>query len=66
MGMTRINRQDITTPAEEVSVSQLKDLADIPEHEKLYDVSDGRVLDDSERVRPDHREFGTVTDWDRG
>jgi len=66
MGMTKVNQKDITTPTEELSVSELKDLADIPAHEKLYDVRDGSVLDDNERIRPDHREFGTVTDWDRG
>jgi|YNPBryBLVA2012_1023415.scaffolds.fasta_scaffold152683_1 hypothetical protein len=66
MGKTRINNREITTPSEELTVRELKELADIPEHEKLYDVRDGQVLEDDQRVRPDHREFGSTPDWERG
>jgi hypothetical protein len=65
MGMTKINEKQVVTPSDEMKVSDLKELANVPEHEKLYN-KQGHVLDDDEVVRTDHQEFGVVTDWERG
>lgn len=65
MGKTMVNGKPVVTPASEATVSELKELADIPPNEKLYN-KDGRVLEDNEVVPTDHTEYGAVTDWRRG
>jgi hypothetical protein len=66
MGKTLVNGRSVVTPASETAVSELKELADVPPHEKLY-TKEGRVLGDSEVVPTDHgAEYGAVTDWVRG
>jgi hypothetical protein len=66
MGMTKINDKPVVTPADQMRVEELKELADIPKHEKLYNPADGRVLDDGEVVPANDREYGVVPDWERG
>jgi hypothetical protein len=41
-------------------------LAGVPEHDVLYDLNTGDVLDDQETVPTDHHNYGVVTDWQRG
>ncbi len=66
MGKTVVNGKPVVTPASEMKVAELKELADVPEHEKLY-TKDGQVLDNSDVVPTDHgAEYGAVTDWTRG
>ena len=66
MGKTLVNGNPVVTPASEMKVSDLKELADVPEHEKLY-AKDGRILGDGDVVSTDHgAEYGAVTDWTRG
>lgn len=65
MGKTVVNEKAVVTPGSEMKVSDLKELADVPEHEKLY-TKDGRVLDDNEVVPTNDAEYGAVTDWTRG
>lgn len=66
MGKTVVNGKPVVTPASETQVSELKELADVPPHEKLY-TKDGRVLGDNDVVPTDHgAEYGAVTDWERG
>jgi hypothetical protein len=66
MGKTKVNDKEVVTPASEIPVSELKELAGIPPHEKLYDTKDGRVLADDDVVPTDHRTYGATEDWDRG
>lgn len=66
MGKTLVNGKPLVTPTSEMKVSDLKELADVPDHEKLY-AKDGHVLDDNELIPTDHgAEYGAVTDWTRG
>ena len=65
MGKTTVNGKDVVTPMSEIKVSELKELADVPAHEKLY-TKDGKVLDDRDVIPTDHAEYGAVTDWTRG
>jgi hypothetical protein len=65
VGMTKINDKSVVTPAAEMKVSELKALAAVPEHDRLYD-RQGRVLDDNETVPTDHAEYGVAPDWERG
>jgi hypothetical protein len=66
MGMTKVNNKPVVTPAEEMKVEDLKELAGIPQHEVLYEPGSGRVLQDSDVVPTNHNEYGVVTDWERG
>jgi hypothetical protein len=65
VGKTIIDDKAIVTPASEAKVSELKELAGIPRHEKLY-AKDGRILDDAEVVPTDHAEYGVIPDLERG
>ena len=65
MGKVNINNRDLVAPAAEMSVKELKELADVPAHDKLY-TQDGRVLDDNEVVPTEDARYGAVTDWERG
>ena len=65
MGKTVVNGKPVVTPSSEIKVSELKELADVPAHEKLY-TKDGQILDDDQVVPVDHAEYGAVTDWTRG
>lgn len=66
MGKTLVNGKPVVTPASEMTVSELKELADVPEHEKLYS-KDGRILGENDVVPTEHgAEYGAVTDWTRG
>ena len=65
MGKTIVNGRPVVTPAPTMRVSELKELAVVPLHEKLYS-RDGRILRDDEVVVTDDAEYGAVTDWTRG
>lgn len=65
MGKTLINGKAVVTPASEMKVSELKELADVPEHEVLYG-KDGQILRNNAVVPTDDAEYGVVTDWVRG
>jgi hypothetical protein len=65
MGKALVNGKPVVVPSSEMKVSELKELADIPPHEKLYS-KDGRILEDDEVVPTEHAEYGAVTDWTRG
>jgi len=65
MGKTLVNGKPVVTSESEIKVSELKELADVPPHEKLYS-KEGRIMDDNETVPTDHAEYGAVTDWTRG
>jgi len=60
-----VNGRPVQVQSPTVEVSELKALACIPEHEKLYN-REGRVLQDVEVVPAEHAEYGAVTDWTRG
>jgi hypothetical protein len=64
--MTKVNNKPVVTPADEMKVEDLKELAGIPGHEVLYEPGSGRVLHDSDVVPTNHNEYGVVTDWERG
>ena len=65
MGKVNINSREIVAPAAEMKVKELKELADVPAHEKLY-AADGRILDDDEVVPTEDARYGAIPDWDRG
>ena len=66
MGKTHVNGTPIVTTGPTASVAELKQLADIPDHEKLYN-KEGKVLADTAIVPTEHNaEYGAVTDWERG
>lgn len=65
MGKTLVNGKQVVAPSNQMKVSDLKELADIPAHEKLYS-KDGQILDDNQVIPTDHAEYGAVTDWTRG
>ncbi|MEY3556873.1 MAG: hypothetical protein RLZZ580_2930 [Cyanobacteriota bacterium] len=65
MGKTRINNREIVTPAPQMPVRDLKELAGIPAHEVVYDQA-GHVLDNNQIVPTDDTQYGSVTDWVRG
>ncbi len=65
MGKAIVNGKPVVAPASEMTVSELKELASVPRHEKLYG-KDGRVLDESEVVPTEGAEYGAITDWTRG
>jgi hypothetical protein len=65
MGKVKVNDKELVAPAAEMTVKDLKDLADLPEHDKLY-TPDGRMLDDTDVVPTEGARYGAVTDWDRG
>jgi hypothetical protein len=66
MGKMVINGKPVVAPAAEMKVEDLKELADIPQHEVLYDPETGRVLKDEEVVKTDEKQLGATEDWDRG
>ena len=65
MGKINVNNRDLVAPAAEMTVKELKELADVPARDKLY-TPDGQILDDNEVVSTEGARFGAVTDWDRG
>ena len=65
MGLTKVNQRAVVTPANEMQVATLKELAGVPAHERLYDAT-GRVLNDLEVVSTQDQEYGAVGDWERG
>jgi len=66
MGMPKINNKPIITPSDEMSVADLKRLAEISELEQLYDLKSGRVLANDEVVDTREAAYGSTTDWERG
>ena len=66
MGLPKINNQTVVTPADRMSVAELKSLGEISELERLYDLQSGRALDDAEVVDTRDAEYGSTTDWERG
>lgn len=65
MGKVNVNNREIVAPAAQMRVDELKELADVPAHEKLY-TPDGRVLADDEVVPTEDARYGAIPDWDRG
>jgi hypothetical protein len=66
MGKTTVGDKAVVTPASETRVSELKELADIPAHEKLY-TKDGRILEDDEVVPTEHNaRYDVIPDLVRG
>ncbi len=65
MGKVNVNNREIVAPAAEMKVKELKELADVPPHEKLY-TPDGRILDDNDVVKTEDARYGAIPDWDRG
>ena len=65
MGKVNVNNREIVAPAAEMKVKELKELADVPAHEKLYS-PDGRILGDDEVVKTEDARYGAIPDWDRG
>ena len=65
MGKVNVNSREIVAPAAEMKVKELKELADVPAHEKLYS-AEGRVLDDDDVVATQDTRYGAIPDWDRG
>ena len=65
MGKVIINNRETVAPAAEMQVKDLKELAEVPAHEKLY-TPDGLVLDDDEVVPTEDARYGAIPDWDRG
>ena len=65
MGKMRVNNRELVAPESRMTVSEIKELALVPRHEKLYS-KDGRILRDDEVVGTDDAEYGAVTDWTRG
>ncbi len=66
MGMPKINNKPIITPSDEMTVADLKQLAEISELEQLYDLKSGRVLANDEMVDTREAAYGSTTDWERG
>jgi hypothetical protein len=66
MGMPKINNQPIITPSDEMSVADLKRLAEISDLEQLYDLKSGRVLANNEVVDTREAAYGSTMDWERG
>jgi hypothetical protein len=65
MGKLRVNNREVVAPESRMTVKEIKELALVPMHEKLYG-KDGRILRDDEVVGTEDTEFGAVTDWTRG
>lgn len=65
MGKTVINGRSIVAPQDTMRVSELKELAGIPERDVLYD-KQGQVLQNEQQVPTADAEYGAVTDWVRG
>lgn len=65
MGKMKVNNREIVAPGSTMKVSEIKELALVPMHEKLYS-REGRILRDDEVVVTDDAEYGAVTDWTRG
>ena len=65
MGKVLVNGTPVETPAAELKVAELKELASLPAHDRLY-TEDGKILDDRDVVPADGRRLGAVTDWERG
>jgi hypothetical protein len=66
MGLTKVNNREIVAPADQMRVADLKELANIPAHEKLYDIRDGHVFEDNDLISTSHRDYGATEDWERG
>lgn len=65
MGKVKVANREIVAPAAEMKVSDLKELANVPPHEKLY-TPDGQLLNDEEVVSTEEADYGVAPDWDRG
>lgn len=65
MGKTIVDGRPVVTPASEMRVSDLKELANVAPSEKLYTPA-GQVLRDEEVVRTDDARFGVAPDFERG
>ena len=66
MGLPKINNETVVTPADQMTVAELKRLGEISELERLYDLQTGRVLDDAEVVDTRDATYGSTIDWERG
>lgn len=65
MGKMQVNQREFVAPMEEMTVSDVKKMAQIPANEVLYDLK-GQVLADNQVVSTNETQFGSVTDWVRG
>ena len=65
MGKLRINNNEHVTPADKMSVADIKQLAGIPQNERLYQKG-GKVLDDQEIISTENADLGAATSWERG
>ena len=66
MGLTKLNNKPIITPTSKMTVQEFKRLADISALERIYELSSGRVLGDTEVIDTDGAEYGSTLDWERG
>ena len=66
MGLIKLNNKSIVTPTSKMTVHEFKRLADISALERIYELSSGRVLGDTEVIDTEEAEYGSTLDWERG
>lgn len=64
--MIKLNNKKIVTPKDQMTVKELKPLADVSELERIYELDSGRVLADAEIIDTENAEYGSTLDWERG
>lgn len=66
MGKLLVNDKEVTTPAAELTVGQIKELAAVPKKDLLYSADRSQVLADDEVVPANGARLGTIPDFARG